>query len=112
MSNITRATLVINETYANEYVRAHMTPLKVAHALDAEGVLAPEPTIIRTPAELEAQEPDTVVLDGIGEVYPVRYYLDADDHEKTIYERYLPAVKVAEGTHLRACREALEGGEG
>ena len=33
MSNVTRATLVINETYADEYVRAHMTPLKVAQAL-------------------------------------------------------------------------------
>lgn len=67
----------------------------------------PAPQTISTVEELGALDPDTVVLDGVGEIYPVRYYLDADDDEKMIYERYLPAAKVAEGAHVRACREAL-----
>lgn len=33
MTNIDRATLVINETYADEWVKLHMTPPKVAQAL-------------------------------------------------------------------------------
>lgn len=37
-----RATLTINETYADEYVRPHMTPPKVAAALADAGLLAPD----------------------------------------------------------------------
>lgn len=37
-----RATLVINETYADEYVKSHMTPMKVARALADAGRLMPD----------------------------------------------------------------------
>lgn len=70
---------------------------------------APAPQIVRTPADLEALDPDTVVLDGIGETYPVRAFLDAGEYEKQIFERYLPAVVVRDGAGVRACREALGG---
>ncbi|MDN6706397.1 hypothetical protein [Corynebacterium glyciniphilum] len=38
-----RATHVINETYADEYVKPHMTPPKVAAALDDAGLLDTDP---------------------------------------------------------------------
>lgn len=55
----------------------------------------PAPQLIRTPAELEALDPDSIVLDRSG-------------HLLTHRDR-LPAVVVASGEHVRACREALEG---
>lgn len=42
MTNIARATFVINETYADEYVKPHMTPLKVAQDLADAGLLMPD----------------------------------------------------------------------
>lgn len=42
MTNIGRATRVINETYADEYVKTHMTPLKVGQALAEAGLLMPD----------------------------------------------------------------------
>lgn len=42
MRNINRALYVINETYADEYVKQHMTPLKVTQALADAGLLAPD----------------------------------------------------------------------
>lgn len=41
-TNIDRATHVINETYADEYVKPHMTPPKVAQALADAGLLMPD----------------------------------------------------------------------
>ncbi|MGP9720127.1 hypothetical protein [Corynebacterium sp. AOP40-4SA-5] len=101
MSNVTRATLVINETYADEYVKMHMTPPKVAAALDDAGCLAPTPQIIRTVEELEALDPDTLVLDSAG--YTVRYGSNLSKWD-------LPLALIREGAEVRACREALEGG--
>lgn len=72
---------------------------------------ATSPQIIRTPAELEALDPMTVVYTPKGDT-PVCAgdFLD-DIRYDPDYADDLPAVKVAEGAHLRACREALEGGE-
>lgn len=42
MTNIDRATHAINETYADEYVKPHMTPPKVAQALADAGLLMPD----------------------------------------------------------------------
>ena len=106
MSNVTRATLVINETYADEYVKMHMTPRKVAAALDDAGCLAPDPQIIRTPSDLEALDPFAVLIGGAGDVIVARELVD---YGMTNVARWLPAVVVASGERLRACREALEG---
>ncbi|MGO1992982.1 MAG: hypothetical protein ACTH2Y_14240 [Corynebacterium sp.] len=70
----------------------------------ARYILAPDPQIIRTPAELEALDPHMVVIDRY-DVYTAREYIDADRHGQKGYERDLPAVAV----DVRACREALEG---
>lgn len=41
-NNAEKAAFVINETYADEYVKPHMTPLAVAQALADAGLLMPE----------------------------------------------------------------------
>lgn len=81
----------------------------LAQALADSGLIAPDPQIIRTVEELEDLDPDTVVLDRIGETYPVRAYLTAGSTERAWRESDLPAVVVASGEYVRACREALEG---
>lgn len=69
----------------------------------------PAPQIIRTPAELEALDPMTVVYTPKRDNPVFVGDFVADIHYDPHYADDLPAVKVAEGTHLRACREALEG---
>lgn len=41
MTTFSSALFVINETYSDEYVKQHMTPLKVTQALADAGLLAP-----------------------------------------------------------------------
>lgn len=61
----------------------------------------PAPQIVRTPADLDALDGDEVLVHYTGVVrYACDTYPDVD----------LPAVVVASGDHVLACREALEGG--
>jgi hypothetical protein len=86
---------------AREIIGRYTTPPTaefVARDLKAEGCLAPDPQIIRTPAELEALDPDTLVLDPAG--YTVRYGSQVNRWD-------LPLAIVREGAEVRACREAL-----
>lgn len=69
-------------------------------ALADAGLLAPAPQIIRTVEELEALDPDTLVLDSAG--YTVRYGSNLSKWD-------LPLALIREGAEVRACREALEG---
>ncbi|WP_312981021.1 hypothetical protein [Corynebacterium sp.] len=85
---------------------------KALDVLEANDLLAPEPQIIRTPAELEALDPDAAFLDSAGEISLGSDYHDGGYDEKDWYHSDLPAVVVASGEHVRACRKALEGGEG
>lgn len=73
-------------------------------------MLHDKPIIVKTPEELEALHPDTVVLDrdSTGGVYPVSQYLDSDEWEREVYRRYLPAVVIAPAEQVRAARKALE----
>lgn len=80
-----------------------MTEDEIVDRLSDDGLLAPTPQIIRTPAELEALDPDTALLDDgtvvfVEEVVGNKYWKVA-----------FPAVVVASGERVRACREALEG---
>lgn len=62
MTNIARATLVINETYADEFVKMHMTPPKVAQALADAGLLMPdlpEPDLARDDPQWIADHRET-----------------------------------------------------
>ena len=61
--------------------------------------------VITTPEELEALDPDTVVISSEnGEVYYVKRLTDI--HVKSFL--YVPAVVVATGEQVRAAREAME----
>lgn len=69
-----------------------------------------DPQIIRTVEELEALDPDTLLLDGVGEgfLYFVRHYFAGDKVDRAIYQRYLPAVVITPAAQVRAARKALE----
>lgn len=90
-------------------------PDAAAQALADDGLLAPEPRIIRTADELASLDPDTLVA------IP-RDYGDCDRPRpagwvRTFYplgesSPVFPAVVVATGDHVRAARQALkEAGE-
>lgn len=106
MTNIDRAALVIAESITRDSAPAH----EIVADLEHDGLLMPDPKIIRTVEELEALHPDTVVLDrdSTGGVYPVSQYLDSDEWEREVYRRYLPAVVIAPAEQVRAARKALE----
>ncbi|MEJ6549867.1 hypothetical protein PQI66_09955 [Corynebacterium sp. USCH3] len=77
--------------------------------------ITPAPQIIRTPAELEALDPETIVQRP--PQYPGQH--SRTEHASDLLyivqrwgtDKHLPAVVVASGERVRACREALEGGE-
>lgn len=75
-------------------------PDEVAQALDDEGLLAPDPQIIRTVEELEALDPDTL-LTYIG-------YFGSYITAVCLHPDELPAVVVTTTAQVRAAREALE----
>ena len=82
----------------------------VAAALATEGLLTPEPKIIRTRDELAVLDPDTVLFDVDDPWREVRmsasewmedYAIDA--------EGIFPLAVIATGEQVRAAREALKG---
>lgn len=75
----------------------------------AEAILdrLPAPQIIRTVAELEALDPDTVLWSQY-EAYISASALLEDIAWDTEYEGDLPAVVIRDGAEVRAAREALE----
>lgn len=110
MTIFSSALFVINEVYADEYVRQHMTPLKVTQALADAGLLAPDPQIIRTADELAALDPDTVLMttDLFDPLTPVWDWLDGEGNPARGTENGLPAVVIATGDQARVARQALE----
>lgn len=110
MSIFNRALFVINEVYADEYVKQHMTPLEVTRALADAGLLVSEPKIIRTRNELAALDPDTVLMttDLFDPLTPVWDWLDGKGNPARGTENGLPAVVIATGEQVRAARQALE----
>ncbi|MGN0097205.1 MAG: hypothetical protein ACI38U_14220 [Corynebacterium sp.] len=102
MSNIDRAAETIYRTLNGQYGDFNY-PTDAAQALADADLLTPAPQIIRTPAELEALDPDALLMTQDGNIF----YAAAKGR---LFEHDLPAVVVASGEHVRACREALEGG--
>lgn len=104
------AHFVINETYADEYVKQHMTPLKVTQALADAGCLASDPQIIRTVEELEALDPETVLME-VGNVPQSEAWTWIEPETGKVHPalgEYLPVVMVATGAQVRAARTALQ----
>lgn len=61
--------------------------------------------IIRAPEELEALDPDSVLLDRSGDTDPVSGWLSI--RHRVNISNYLPAVVIATGDQVRAARKAL-----
>lgn len=67
-----------------------------------------KPRIIRTLADLEVLDPDTILDDSAGP-YAAGATLDAIyAGEEEGYRAYFPAVVIATGDTVRAARQALE----
>lgn len=85
----------------------------VAAALSKEGLLAPEPQIIRTREELAALDPDTLVVAdltltrGWSTHHQKCAYRAADAHMLDLTWQG-PVVVIATGDQVRAARQALE----
>ena len=109
MTNINRALFVINETYKDEYVKQHMTPLEVTKALAKEGLLAPEPQIIRTVDDLHTLDPDTVLGVWHPDLHMGCIFMPA--REWADEPSVPPLAVIATGDHVRAARQALEATE-
>lgn len=77
-----------------------------ARALAEHNLLAPEPHIIRTIEQLEALDPDAVLLDRHGDTDPVSGWLGVG--AIVDMTRYMPASVIATGEQVRAARKALE----
>lgn len=80
----------------------------------AEAILdrLPAPQVIHTVTDLEALDPLTVVYTPDRDMPACAGDFLDDIRYDPDYADDLLAVKVASGAHLRACREALEGGAG
>lgn len=104
MSNVHKAAQVIKLT------DRRASPMDMARALDAAGLLTPAPQIIRTVEELEALDKMTVLMDS-DEGYPLSLVWEWFDDDGTPWpdsQKDFPAVVVATGESVRAAREALE----
>lgn len=89
-----------------------MTEGEIVDRLSDDGCLVPDPQIIRTAQELDALDPDTVVQPPQNEQGEWPRAISAESLQwamRTWNWKPFPAVVVAEGEHVRACREALEG---
>lgn len=103
MSNFARAIKALIDV--GEYIDHLEASTAYVTALEAAGLLAPDVRIIRTQEELEALDPDTLVVsDDNGEAYYAKSLTGL--HVKTYF--YVPAVVIASGAQVRAAREAME----
>lgn len=75
----------------------------------AEAILdrLPAPQIIRTVAELEALDPDTVVVNASGDARAADEAITQHRY-RTLDDVILPAVVVTPAAQVRAARKALE----
>lgn len=82
--------------------------LDYVRALRQEGLLAPAPQVIRTAEELEALDPDTVLVRDVGLVNSAAGIVYQIKFQTFGRSSIFPSVVVATGESVRAAREALE----
>lgn len=109
MTNIERAAAILKTLHREDQLEGDgvvgcFDATAAAQALADAGFLTPDPQIIRTHKELEALDPETLVLDALGNFEQVlhlgcNFPLDA----------HVPAVVVAAGPHARTAIESLGG---
>ena len=107
MSNFDRAVKTLNDV--GEYIDYLEGNIAYVTALEAEGLLAPDVQVIRTPeelGELALEDTDAIVLASEA---------GAARSVKALWEMCraggmwgLPAVVIATGAQVRAAREAME----
>ena len=107
MSNFDRAVKALDEV--DEHIDHLADNDSYVVALEAAGLLAPDPRVIRTQEELEAlelEDADAIVVAGeSGAVRTVRAFA-AMHRLGSVWG--LPAAVVATGKQVRAAREAME----
>ena len=101
MNNIEKAADIVEALHRNDQLEGDgvvgcFDATAAAQALADAGLLAPGPQIIRTAEELEALNPDTLVMSRKG------YLAHAEDNIR------IPSVVIATGDQVRAARKALE----
>ena len=85
-------------------------PDAAAQALEDNGLLAPDPQIIRTREELAALDPETVLMsaDMGSPLSLVWHWIDSEGNPFHDAEDALPAVAITTGYQVRAARQALK----
>ena len=85
----------------------------IAAALAPEGLLTPEPQIIRTRDELAALDPDTMLVSTVEtqSAFTAEEPQEMAARGRKIGTGWLPAVVIATGDQVRAARQALEATE-
>ena len=106
MTNIDRAAKIINDTLGILEVSSE----SIAYELAKEGLLAPDPQIIRTREELAALDPETVLMsaDMGSPLSLVWHWIDSEGNPFHDAEDALPAVAITTGDQVRAARQALK----
>lgn len=95
MTDIDRAAEIIAESITRDSAPAH----EIVSDLEHDGLLMPDPKIIRNLQELEALDHYTMVLTDSR--YTAWYAAQIEEWE-------LPAVVIRDGAEVRAARAALE----
>ena len=106
MSNLEKASRLLHD-----WADMHSLDVDMYHAarkLLEAGLLAPDVSIIRTPEEMEALDPDACTLDKYGDFDFAKDWIDENGKMFVGHVAFLPAVVFVTGEQVRAAREALE----
>ena len=110
MSNFDRAVKALNDV--GEYIDYLEGNIAYVTALQAAGLLAPSPQIIRTLEELEKQDPEAITVDRFGITGLVQEWLDEHSRPYPDSAKFLPACVIDVGAQVRDAApkmiEALE----
>ena len=106
MSNLEKASRLLHD-----WADMHSLDVDMYHAarkLLEAGLLAPDVSIIRTPEEMEALDPDACTLDKYGDFDFAKDWIDENGKMFVGHVAFLPAVVIATGARVREAREAME----
>ena len=110
MSNFYRAVKALNDV--DEAIDHLADNDAYVTALEAAGLLAPSPQIIRTLEELEKQDPEAITVDRFGITGLVQEWLDEHSRPYPESAQFLPACVIDVGAQVRDAApkmiEALE----
>ena len=99
MSNFDRAVKALNDV--DEAIDHLADNDAYVTALEAAGLLAPSPQIIRTLEELEKQDPEAITVDRFGITGLVQEWLDEHSRPYPESAQFLPACVIDVGAQVR-----------